>query len=75
MKTNTLIKLHQSRIIDAINQAGKDLPAAVIQLILQNIMTEVDKQVQEVLAIEAREEEKKNNEEKERSESDENQGC
>ena len=49
MKTNTLIKFHQQQITRAINEAGRELPAMVISLILSNATSQVDKLVNDAL--------------------------
>ena len=53
MKINTVIKKYQNEIIQIINQAGAELPPAILQLILQNIMYQVNMQVNATLENEA----------------------
>ena len=57
MKTNTIIKFHKEQITLAINEAGKDLPAMIISLILKDAVSQVDKQVNEALKREYLQEE------------------
>ncbi len=52
---NTVIKKYQDEMINVVNQAGVELPATVIQLILQNIMYQVNIQVNMALESEAME--------------------
>lgn len=57
MKTNTLIKFHQEQIAKVINEAGRELPAMIISLILNDVICQVDKQVNEALKREYLQEE------------------
>lgn len=52
---NTVIKKYQDEMINVVNRAGAELPATVIQLILQNIMHQVNMQVNIALENEAME--------------------
>lgn len=57
MKTNTLIKFWQEQITRTINEAGRELPAVIISLILKDAVSQVDKQVNEALRREYLQEE------------------
>lgn len=53
MKINTIIKKYQDELIGIINKSATELPPAIIQIILRDILHQVDTQVNIALQSEA----------------------